>query len=163
MKLKAHNRVHSNRVALSWTCRIKSTPSHPVFLLEILFNMTPYTPSSSPTPPTLLHIHCFSFMCATCTTHLILLDLITPIIFGEKGTSWSSSFCNLCQFPVNLYFLGPNISCRTRFWKPFEPLSFRQCERPSSPPYKETGIHYGFYWHSYYCQTQKTFNNVSKK
>jgi hypothetical protein len=102
-------------------------------------------------------------MCATCTTHLILLDLITPIIFGEKGTSWSSSFCNLCQFPVNLYFLGPNISCRTRFWKPFEPLSFRQCERPSSPPYKETGIHYGFYWHSYYCQTQKTFNNVSNK
>jgi hypothetical protein len=51
----------------------------------------------------------YAFFCfpihATCSTHLILFDLITKIIFGEKQKSWSSSLCNFLQSSVKWLFL----------------------------------------------------------
>jgi hypothetical protein len=47
---------------------------------------------------------------ATCLVHLILLDLITRIIFGEANRSWSSPLCNLLKFPVTSSLLSPDIS-----------------------------------------------------
>ena len=56
---------------------------------------TLYTPLLSPTR-------------ATCTAHLILLDLFTRTVLGEEYRSLSSSLCIFFHSPVTLSLLGPN-------------------------------------------------------
>ena len=46
---------------------------------------------------------------ATCLAHIILLNLITRIIFGEKYRSFSSSLYSFLHPPVTSSLLGPNI------------------------------------------------------
>jgi hypothetical protein len=55
-------------------------------------------PSGLPTK--ILHAPHFSLIRVICPAHLILLDLITRIIFGDKYRSLSSSLCSLLHFPV---------------------------------------------------------------
>jgi len=47
-------------------------------------------------------------MRATCTAHLILLDLITRKVLGGPYISLSSSLCSFLHFPVTSSLLGPN-------------------------------------------------------
>jgi hypothetical protein len=46
---------------------------------------------------------------ATWPAHLLMLDLITRIIFGEKHISQSSSLCIFLHYSVPSSLLGPNI------------------------------------------------------
>jgi hypothetical protein len=47
--------------------------------------------------------------------HLILLNLITQIIFGEEYSSLSSSLCSFMHSSVSLSLVGPNIRLNTPF------------------------------------------------
>ena len=52
---------------------------------------------------------------ATCSTYLILLDLVTRTILGEEYRSLSSSLYSLILSPVTPSLLGPNILLSTPF------------------------------------------------
>jgi len=102
--------IHSQGPHLSVLSRINPVVT-PLYLLNINFNIIlPSMPRSSkwllslwslpPKPP--LH----STICATHPTHLILLDLISQILFGEECRSWSASLCYLLQSHC-LTFLHP--------------------------------------------------------
>ena len=100
-------------------------------LLEIHPNIIhPSTPMSPQWSPSLrfphqdpIHHHS-SPICATCPTHLILLDFITHTILGEEYKSFSSFLCNLLHSPVTSSLLGLNIlptPCSQIPWASFPP------------------------------------------
>jgi len=96
---------------------IQCTPSHDFF--KIRFNIIlPCTPRSvkrslpSGFPTKTLYAPLLAY--ATCSTHLILLDMITRKIFCELYKSWSSSLRNFLH--SNRYGLEVRIAARaTKF------------------------------------------------
>ena len=60
-------------------------------------------------PTKTLYAFLFFPICNTYLTHLILLDLMAWIIFGEKYKSWSSTLYNVLLSPLTYSFLEPNI------------------------------------------------------
>ena len=103
-------------LSLSWDSPIQSTYPHPTFWRSILMLSTHLrlglrsglVPSGFPTKT--LYTPLSSPVRTICPAHLILLNFITRIIFGEEYRSFSSSLCNLLYSPVTSSLLGLNMS-----------------------------------------------------
>ena len=86
----------------------------PLCLFNIHFNIILFVPKffkcfvSFRLPITTLHAFFFSTTCATCSSHLILLDLII-LTSGEEYKSWSFHLCTFLQSSVTFFLLGPNV------------------------------------------------------
>ena len=74
---------------------------------------------------------------ATCPAHLILLDLITQTIFGEKYRSLSSLLRSFLHSLITSSLLGPNI-LNTLFSYTLNFLSSLSLSDQVSHPYKAT-------------------------
>ena len=96
-------------------------PPHPTAWKSILISSSHLCPGlpigifPSGFPTKTLYTPLLSPIRATCPAHLIIFDLITWTILGEKYRSLSSSLCNFLHSHVTSSVLGPNILLNSLF------------------------------------------------
>ena len=83
---------------------------------------------------------------ATCSAHLILLDLITRLKFGEQYTSLSSSLRSFLHSRVTSSHSVPNIFLNILFSN----TSLPQCDRSSFTPIQNNRQNYSSIYQSLY-------------
>jgi hypothetical protein len=79
-----------------------------------------------------------SLISATCSAHLILLDLITRNILGEEYRSLSYSVCSFLHSPATSSLIGPNSLLRILFSNTFSLRSSLNVNDQVSHPYRTT-------------------------
>ena len=133
----------------------------PFQILKIHFNIAfPSTPWSSkwffPSgfPNKTLYAPLLSPIRATYTAHLILLDLITRIIFGEEYRSLSSSLCSFLHSFVSSS--QAQIFSSAPYSQTPSAYILTQCERPSFTPIQNNMRNYSSAYLNLYILGQQT-------
>jgi len=117
----------------------ETNPDHALqsYLLKIHFNIIhPVTPSSwsglFPSGFSARNLYTFlsTLMRTTCPAHLILINLITPIIFGETWQSRSSPFVSFLTTSPYSLLLRSKYLPQHPVLEHFQSTFFLQCERP---------------------------------
>lgn len=85
---------------------------------------------------------CISYlpMCATGPAHIIFLNFIVLIIFGEESKVWSCSFCSFLYHPIASSPLGPNFLVSSLFSNTLNLISSLNMTDQVSHPYKTTNV-----------------------
>ena len=130
----------ARHLSLSWAISIQFTPPHPTFWRFILILSSHLSlglpsglyPSGFPTKA--LYTPLLSPIPATCPAHLILPNLITRTILGEKYRSLSSSLSNFIHSPITSSILVPNILPSTLFSNTLNLRSFLNMSNQVSHP-----------------------------
>jgi hypothetical protein len=114
---KDHYRVHKSPLPGPILSRMNPThTSNTISLRSLLISSHLCLGLPSGIFPSCFQMHAFIFtMRAACSSHLILLDLITLIIFGEEHKLCRSSLCTSFHPLVNSFLLGQNILLSTLF------------------------------------------------
>jgi len=120
-------------------------------MIHLIIIILPSTPGSSNLPSGLFpsgfptktsYTPLLSHKSATCTAHLILLDLISRKIVGEEYRSLSSSLCSFSPIPCYLVPLRAKYSPQQPILKHSQPMFLSRCERPSVTPIKKNRQNY---------------------
>ena len=118
----------------------QSNPCLPSNFLKIHFNNI--FPLTLGLPNGVCSSSLLSPICATYPAHLIILDLIIRIIFGEEYRSFNSSLCSLVHSLFTSSLIGPNIFLSTPILEYPQPTFLPQCDGSSLTSIHKNGPNY---------------------